>query len=53
MSDSAIAEALSGATTTFTTVLLKHGLRSTWLRGLAPANAKQNAGYGAWIKARS
>ncbi|RPH45294.1 MAG: ribonuclease activity regulator RraA [Burkholderiales bacterium] len=37
MSDSAIADALRGVTTaTLTTLLLKHGLRNTWLRGASP-----------------
>ena len=40
MSDSAIADALRGVTTaTLTTLLLKHGLRNTWLRGAAPLRA--------------
>ncbi|MDB5846370.1 MAG: demethylmenaquinone methyltransferase family protein [Rhodoferax sp.] len=35
--DPAIAQALSGVSTaTLTTVLLKHGLRNTWLRGTRP-----------------
>jgi regulator of RNase E activity RraA len=37
MNDDAIAAALRGATTaTLTTLLLKHGLRNTWIRGAAP-----------------
>jgi len=37
MSDDAIRAALSGATTaTLTTLLLKHGLRNTWVRGSRP-----------------
>jgi regulator of RNase E activity RraA len=40
MSDSAIADALRGVTTaTLTTLLLKHGLRNTWLRGAASLRA--------------
>lgn len=40
MSDTAIASALRGVTTaTLTTLLLKHGLRNTWIRGAAPLRA--------------
>ncbi len=40
MSDDAILAALREATTaTLTTLLLKHGLRNTWLRGAAPLRA--------------
>jgi regulator of RNase E activity RraA len=40
MSDTTIADALQGVTTaTLTTLLLKHGLRNTWLRGAAPLRA--------------
>ncbi len=40
MTDDAIADALRGVTTaTLTTLLLKHGLRNTWIRGAAPLRA--------------
>jgi regulator of RNase E activity RraA len=40
MSDDAIRAALLGATTaTLTTLLLKHGLRNTWVRGARPLRA--------------
>lgn len=40
MTDDAIADALRGVTTaTLTTLLLKHGLRNTWIRGAVPLRA--------------
>jgi regulator of RNase E activity RraA len=40
MTDDAIADALRGVTTaTLTTLLLKHGLRNTWIRGATPLRA--------------
>jgi regulator of RNase E activity RraA len=40
MTDDAITDALRGVTTaTLTTLLLKHGLRNTWIRGAAPLRA--------------
>ncbi|MEI7443523.1 MAG: ribonuclease activity regulator RraA [Burkholderiales bacterium] len=42
MSDTAFASALRGVTTaTLTTLLLKHGLRNTWIRGAVPLREGQ------------
>lgn len=54
MSDAAIADALRGVTTaTLTTLLLKHGLRNTWLRGAAPLRAGEPRFVGPRIVGRA
>ena len=54
MSDAAIADALRGVTTaTLTTLLLKHGLRNTWLRGAAPLRAGEPRYVGPRIVGRA
>jgi regulator of RNase E activity RraA len=54
MSDAAIADALRSVTTaTLTTLLLKHGLRNTWLRGAAPLRAGEARFVGPRIVGRA